>query len=81
MGCIHISATRVGGSVSAKATIETTSISATRVGELPNPMAQIVCIFSNDSYIQVSPDTVWLTPSNGFSADFVVVSNVSWIVE
>ena len=29
-------------------------------------------------YLQVSPDTVWLTEANGFSDDFIVESNVEW---
>jgi hypothetical protein len=32
-------------------------------------------------YIEVEPDVIWLTPSNNFSEEVVVYSNVTWVIE
>lgn len=32
-------------------------------------------------YIEVEPDFIWLTPSNNFSEEVVVYSNVTWVIE
>ena len=42
----------------------------------------IVCELAEVApYIEVAPDIVWLMPSNDFSQDVVVYSNVIWIIE
>lgn len=32
-------------------------------------------------YIEVEQDFIWLTPSNDFSQDVVIYSNVTWVIE
>lgn len=84
MGCIVATGRRVGQSLRAYAERvgESLEASAMRVGGNLRMTAGLVCSTSSiDAFLMVSPDTVWLTPSNSFSADFVVVSNVSWRVE
>lgn len=55
---------------------------ANRTGGNLRITAGLVCdTAAAEYYLQVSPQTVWLTPSNNFSDDFIVVSNVSWRVE
>lgn len=84
MGCIVATGRRVGQSLRAYAERvgDSLEVSAMRVGSNLRMTAGLVCSTSSiDAFLKVSPDTVWLTPSNSFSADFVVVSNVSWRVE
>lgn len=84
MGCIVASGRRVGQSLRARAERvgESLKASAKRVGGNLRVTAGLVCSTSSvDAFLKVSPDTVWLTPSNSFSADFMIVSNVSWRVE
>lgn len=84
MGCIVATGRRVGQSLRAYAERvgESLEASAMRVGSNLRMTAGLVCSTSSiDAFLQVSPETVWLTTSNNFSADFVVVSNVSWRVE
>lgn len=40
-----------------------------------------VCRFGLGDILVVSPEVVWLTPDNDFSADFEVVATVDWNVE
>lgn len=40
--------------------------------------AELICTESGLPRLLVSPEVVWLTPSNNFSADFSVKSNVDW---
>ncbi len=84
MGCIVATGRRIGQSLRAYAERvgESLEVTAMRVGGNLRMTAGLVCSTSDfKAYLEVSPETVWLTPSNGFSADFVVVSNVSWKVE
>ena len=60
---------------------EGVALAVGRIGESVNLSVGIVCSMAEASYLKVSPDVVWLVPDNGFSADFVVVSNKDWIVE
>lgn len=32
-------------------------------------------------YIEVEPEVIWLIPSNDFSQEVVVYSNVTWVIE
>lgn len=60
---------------------EGVALAVGRIGKSINLSVGIVCSMTEASYLKVSPDVVWLVSDNGFSADFVVVSNKDWIVE
>ena len=83
MGCIVASVERIGEGVSLSTSRvgDGVSLAVERIGESLNLSVGIVCSMAEASYLKVSPDVVWLVPDNGFSADFVVVSNKDWIVE
>ena len=34
-----------------------------------------------EKYLRIEPASIWLLPSNGFSADFTVYSNATWTIE
>ena len=38
----------------------------------------LVCTVSNDAYLDVNPDHVWLTPDVLSSGEFDIISNVNW---
>lgn len=40
----------------------------------------LVCTVSNDAYLDVNPDYVWLTPDMLASAEFDIISNVDWVI-
>lgn len=83
MGCITASGWRVGLSptvVGVKASDDLVA-SAYRVGVSPIVSGALVCTVSELQYLEVTPDTVWLTADYGSEAEFMVVSNVNWKIE
>lgn len=83
MGCITASGWRVGLSptvVGAKASDDIVA-SGWRVGLSPIVSGALVCTVEEFHYLEVTPDTVWLTANFGSSAEFMVVSNVNWKIE
>ena len=83
MGCIVASVERIGEGISlSKSRVgDGVSLDVERIGSNPTLTVSMVCSLAGVSYLNVSPEVVWLVPDNGFSADFVVVSNKDWIVE
>lgn len=83
MGCIVASVERIGEGIrlSTSRVGDGVSLAVKRIGSNPTLTVSIVCSLAEVSYLKVSPEVVWLVPENGFSADFVVVSNKNWIVE
>lgn len=83
MGCLQISAHRVGESLKMTANRygEALQITAQRTGERLKISASLVCNVSEVFRLEVSPDTIWLTPENLFSGDFDIISNVKWLIE
>lgn len=45
----------------------------------PKVRCSIICSVSKDSYMNVSPDVVWLSPDM-LSAEFNIYSNVDWVI-
>lgn len=41
----------------------------------------IICSISTAKRLHVSPQNIWLTPANNFSADVVIISNIEWHIE
>lgn len=83
MGCLQISAHRVGESLKMTASRygDALQISAQRTGERLMITASLVCNVSEVSRLEVSPSTIWLTPENLYSGDFDIVSNVNWLID
>lgn len=55
--------------------------SASRKGGPLEFRCGLVCSVGSAAYINVEPEFIWLLPSNSFSADVVVYSNVTWKIE
>ena len=39
-----------------------------------------ICSLNKESYLRISPETVWLTYDNDWTADVEINSNVQWII-
>ena len=52
-----------------------------RIGKPLKVRCSFVCSTGYDPYLEVSNDTIWLIPENGFSEDVQVYSNVKWTIE
>lgn len=48
------------------------------LGKIVNICCCRVCSVSSDDYLKVIPDMVWLTPDVLASAEFDIISNVTW---
>lgn len=73
MGCISTHTTRQGGDLRTE---------ATRQGGTLDISVSLVCSVNlQEPYIRVSPDFVWLTESNLWTAVMQVESNRPWRVE
>ena len=83
MGCLSVSASRIGKPIRCEAEIlnERLNISASRLGERLNVSAHFVCTINNSAFLNVVPDVVWLTPDMLASADFDIISNVNWVID
>lgn len=56
------------------------SVATAAVSEYMQVRCSIVCDVLN-YYLLVEPEFIWLTEDNNWSQDFMVESNVDWIVE
>ena len=72
MGCISISAARIGDGI---------TFLTEKLNESLKISVGVVCSISEIFVLDVSSDTVWLTPSNNFSDDFMIISNVNWLID
>ena len=79
---IHVSVHRIGKSIQCEAETlnETLNVSAFRLGEKLNVSAHIICTVNKSAYLNAIPDTLWLTPDMLASAEFEIISNVSWTI-
>ena len=41
----------------------------------------LICTTPSQFYLDVTPETIWLNPENGFSSQVSVSSNVEWKIE
>ena len=82
IGCLSASVTKVGKGLSGTIDLIGGELSAsvTKVGKGLSGTITIVCSTNRDSYLRVTPDTVWLTPDM-ISGEFDIYSNVSWKIE
>lgn len=81
MGCVQVTATRVGNGVRVTSYFKEREVTATRVGGFLNPTAKLTCVFSIPYYVKVAPEIIWLTEANSFRMDVDVISNTDWTIE
>lgn len=84
MGCITTHTTRQGGDLRTEATRQggALGVSVAREGGALGIRVSLVCSVNlQEPYIRVSPDYVWLTESNLWTAVMQVESNRPWRVE
>lgn len=84
MGCIATHTTRQGGNLRTEATRQggTLGVSTARQGGTLNISVSLVCSVNlQEPYIRVSPEYVWLTESNLWTAVMQVEANRPWHVE
>ena len=84
MGCIATHTTRQGGDLQTEATRQggALGISVAREGGALGIRVSLVCSVNlQEPYIRVSPDYVWLTESNLWTAVMQVEANRPWHVE
>ena len=55
-------------------------VSASRYGSGLKVSAHQVCSLNKSAYLNAIPDTLWLTPDMLASAEFEIISNVSWTI-
>lgn len=82
MGCISATVQRIGENLKVTTHREglPLSLSVQRIGENLKVTTGLVCSAAGLNKLQVSPEIVWLTPSNGYSDSFIVTSNVEWVI-
>lgn len=56
-------------------------IDVSNIGQIKARCGVVCSLVEVKPYINVSPDVIWLIPSNNFSQDVVVYSNVTWVIE
>jgi hypothetical protein len=56
------------------------SVSAKPIGKRMIVTCSLVCSVSKDSYLNVNPDYIWLTPDM-LSGEFDIYSNVVWKID
>ena len=71
LGGIHCEAGLIG---------ESLKVSASRYGNGLKVSAHQVCSLNKSAYLNAIPDTLWLTPDMLASAEFEIISNVSWTI-
>lgn len=57
------------------------SVNARRIGSGINIRCGLICTVGEAAYLKVEPESIWLLPDNGFEAEVVVYSNVTWVIE
>ena len=82
MGCITASGYRLGQSIEVSAYKATPSVAASGFSRYaPLQVSGVaVCHLTTASYLEITPQVIWLTESNGYSDYFDVESNTDWKV-
>lgn len=77
---LSVEANRIDGKINVSASIvnDRLDVSAKPIGKRMIVTCSLVCSVSKDSYLNVNPDYVWLTPDMISSGEFDITSNVSW---
>lgn len=82
MGCISASGYRLGQSIEVSGYKATPSVAASGFSRYaPLQVSGVaVCPLTSAPYIEITPQVIWLTESNGYSDYFDVESNTDWRV-
>ena len=78
----NVTACRVGYPINCEAELlnERLNVSVSRLGERLDVSASLICTLNKSAFLNVIPDTLWLTPDMLASADFDIISNVKWVI-
>lgn len=71
MGCLKVTAKRIGDGI---------SVQAKRVGGM-TVTCGLVCSVNKAHYLNVKPEAIFLMPGNNFTDNVLVISNVDWKVQ
>ena len=82
MGCLSISALRIGEGIHANANRigKPIQCEAEILNKRLNISAHLVCTINKSAFLNVVPDVVWLTPDM-LSGEFDIYSNVVWRID
>lgn len=77
---LSVKSNRIDGKINVSASIvnDRLNVSAKPIGKRIIVTCSLVCSVSKDSYLNVNPDYVWLTPDMLASGEFEIISNVNW---
>lgn len=83
ISCLSVSAYKINKSIEVEAFKSNSDIDifAKKASNSPIVTCSLVCSVSNDAYLDVNPDYVWLTPDMLSSGEFDIISNVNWIID
>ena len=79
MGCLNVTAKRIGDGLQLDATCVGSGISiqATRIGGM-SVTCGLVCTVNKARYLRVEPKAIFLMPGNNFTDDVLITANVDW---
>lgn len=72
MGCLNVTAERIGKGI---------SLRTERMGQGVSVTCGLVCSVNKARYLKVEPKAIFLMPGNDFRDDVLVIANVDWQVE
>ena len=83
MGCLSVSASRIGKPIQCKVEVlnEKLNVTISRLGERLNVSAHFICTINKSPFLNVTPNIVWLSPDELASVDFNIISNVNWVID
>lgn len=81
-GCMSVSVSRIGEDLAMMVSRigEDIAMKTSRIGEDMVITCSIVCNVSTTDFVRVKPQYIWLMPSNDFTDEVDVISNVVWHV-
>lgn len=82
ISCLSVSAYKINKNIEIEAFKANSDIDifAKKASNSPIVTCSLVCTVSNDAYLDVNPNYVWLTPDMLASAEFDIISNVDWLI-
>lgn len=82
MGCLNVTANRIGDGlhIDASCVGSGISIQATRIGGM-SVTCGLVCSVNKARYLRVEPKAIFLMPGNNFTDDVLITANVDWQVK
>lgn len=85
MACIDIKINRIGESLSLVASRKDKPLKVEVEDVLKNKHLRVtcgvICTVNSDSYLRVTPDTIWLASGVLDGAEFNIYANVTWEIK